>query len=167
VSRRLEDLDDSVRAKVVETLRRCADAGVDILTTSTERTAQEQARLYRQGRPLSQIQRKADELSDRWGRPDLATILLNVGPQYGRRVTNAGPGQSMHNYRLAHDGVPMRDGKPVWSIARPEDRRLWDTYGACAEAAGLEWAGRWVRFREFPHVQEPGARWQELIRQHG
>ena len=36
--------------------------------------------------------------------------------------------------------------------------------GDLADAAGLEWAGHWKNFREFPHCQQSGIRWQELIR---
>lgn len=90
---------------------------------------------------------------------------MDVGPQAGRAiVTYAGPGQSMHNYRLAFDAVPMRDGKPVWGTRQPDDLALWKRYGTIGEAVGLEWAGSWTRLREFPHMQEPGARWKELIR---
>ncbi len=163
-SRDLNDLQPDVADKARRLLQRCADEGLDLLVYCTLRPVAEQARLYRQGRPLRQIERKAEELRRRWRRPDLADLLMDVGPQYGARVTYAGPGQSMHNYGLALDAVPLRGGKAVWSARLPEDKALWERYGALAEEVGLEWAGRWTRFREFPHVQRPGAAWRELIR---
>ena len=164
-SRDIDDLQTDVAEKARRLLQRCSEEDLDLLIYCTLRSMEEQARLYRQGRPLRQIEAKAGELRERWHRPDLADLLIAVGPQNGGRVTNAGPGQSMHNYGLAFDSVPLRAGKPVWSARRPEDRALWDRYGGLAEEVGLEWAGRWTRFREFPHVQRPGAAWRELIRQ--
>jgi peptidoglycan L-alanyl-D-glutamate endopeptidase CwlK len=71
----------------------------------------------------------------------------------------------MHNYGLAIDSVPMRSGKPVWDSKKPEDLTLWQLYGRLSVEAGFEWAGNWKKFREFPHIQEPGAGWKDLIRQ--
>ena len=69
----------------------------------------------------------------------------------GAKVTNARAGQSWHNYRLAFDVVPVVGGKAVWN-----DKAAWETIGRLGEAVGLEWAGRWTRFREFPHFQWTG-----------
>jgi len=162
-SRKLDDLKDQVKEKAFLLLDRCEEEGLNILIYCTLRSLEEQARLYRRGRSLSQIEAKAEELRSRWDRPDLADLLISVGPQYGNKVTYAGPGQSMHNYGLAFDSVPLRDGKPVWQATRPENRALWELYGRLGVEVGLEWAGNWTHFREFPHMQEPGARWQDLI----
>jgi peptidoglycan LD-endopeptidase CwlK len=68
----------------------------------------------------------------------------------GAIVTNAKGGQSAHNFGLAFDGVPLIQGRPAW-----DDHEHWNTYGRIAASVGLEWAGTWVKFREFPHVQFP------------
>lgn len=70
----------------------------------------------------------------------------------GKIVTNAKAGQSFHNYRCAVDVVPMRNGKPVWDSKDP----VWQVVGRLGKAAGLEWAGDWKRFKEFPHFQYTG-----------
>ena len=70
----------------------------------------------------------------------------------GRIVTNAKAGQSYHNHRCAVDVVPLRNGKPVWDSKDP----VWQTVGRLGKAAGLEWAGDWKRFKEFPHFQYTG-----------
>lgn len=70
----------------------------------------------------------------------------------GKVVTNAKAGQSYHNYRCAVDVVPVRNGKPVWDTKDP----VWQTVGRLGKAAGLEWAGDWKRFKEFPHFQYTG-----------
>jgi peptidoglycan LD-endopeptidase CwlK len=70
----------------------------------------------------------------------------------GRIVTNAKAGQSFHNHRCAVDVVPVRNGKPVWDSKDP----VWQTVGRLGKATGLEWAGDWKRFKEFPHFQYTG-----------
>lgn len=72
--------------------------------------------------------------------------------QPGRIVTNAKGGQSYHNYRCAVDVVPMLNGKPCWDAKNP----IWQRVGAYGKAAGLEWAGEWKRFKEYPHFQYTG-----------
>ena len=70
----------------------------------------------------------------------------------GKIVTNARAGQSFHNYRCAFDVVPLRNGKPVWDAKDP----VWQTIGQIGKQFGLEWAGDWKRFKEFPHFQYTG-----------
>lgn len=70
----------------------------------------------------------------------------------GRIVTNARSGQSYHNYRCAVDVVPIRNGKAIWDAKDA----VWQRIGALGKAAGLEWAGDWKRFKEFPHFQYTG-----------
>ena len=69
----------------------------------------------------------------------------------GKVVTNAKPGQSWHNWRCALDVVPLVNGKAVW-----DDNALWLQVGKLGKAAGLEWAGDWTTFKEFPHFQYTG-----------
>ena len=163
-SRNLDDLQPNIKEKALLLIGRCSREDLDILIYCTFRPLDEQARLFRQGRTLTQIEAKAEELKNKWGRSDLANLLISVGPQNGRRVTFAGPGQSMHNYGLAFDGVPLRGGKPVWQTNKPEDMALWEQYGHLGVEIGLEWAGSWSNFREYPHMQEEGSKWRELIR---
>lgn len=77
----------------------------------------------------------------------------------GPVVTNARGGQSFHNHRVAFDFVPIVGGKASW-----DDKKLFQKCGEIAEGCGLEWAGRWKNFREFPHCQDSGGKtWQELV----
>ena len=66
----------------------------------------------------------------------------------GKKVTNAKGGQSFHNYQVAFDVVPIVNGKAMWS-----DEDTWKKIGAIGVSIGLEWAGNWHSFREFPHFQ--------------
>jgi peptidoglycan L-alanyl-D-glutamate endopeptidase CwlK len=70
----------------------------------------------------------------------------------GKIVTNAKAGQSWHNYRCAVDVVPVVAGKPRWDVKDT----VWQEVGRLGKAAGLEWAGDWKRFREYPHFQYTG-----------
>lgn len=137
------------------------DEGFECLIYCLYRSPVDQAKLYRRGRSYSAIIRRAESLRHTWGRDDLADALINVGPQYGRRVTNAGPGQSMHQYWMAADGVPtlLRGGRVIW-----DDPDLWKVYGSLAIRCGLEWSGKWKRFKETPHIQTPAVSWKEMIR---
>lgn len=158
-------LHHEMRERIEEFINHCNGARFDVLLYCGKRTLEEQSRLYRNGRSYLDISQKADELRNHWHRGDLADILIGVGPQNGKSiVTNAGPGQSMHNYGMAVDGVPMRDGKPVWGNKEPEDLDRWEQYGHLAMGAGLEWAGNWTHFKEFPHIQLPNHDWRELIK---
>lgn len=69
----------------------------------------------------------------------------------GKIVTNAKPGSSYHNWRCAFDFVPMKKGVPQWN-----DSATYLKCGIIAESVGLEWAGRWVSFRETAHCQYTG-----------
>lgn len=66
----------------------------------------------------------------------------------GKIVTNARGGQSYHNWRVAFDFVPIVNGKAQWS-----DVATFKKCGEIAELVGLEWAGRWVKFKELAHCQ--------------
>jgi len=70
----------------------------------------------------------------------------------GAIVTKAKPGQSWHNHRCALDVVALVNGKPVWSTTDP----IWLKLGEIGKSCGLEWAGDWKDFKEFPHFQYTG-----------
>lgn len=121
-SRSLDDLRPEAKAACEKFIRQCGAESIDILITSTLRDNECQAMLYAQGRTTP-----------------------------GKRVTNAMPGQSFHNYGVAFDFVPLTNGKPNW-----DDLKLLTRCGEIAEACGLEWAGRWQSMRELVHCQLPG-----------
>lgn len=134
-SRNINDLLPQVAKKCFDFLTKCKEAGYDVRVTSTYRDFESQAELYAQGRTKP-----------------------------GKIVTKAKPGDSFHNWRVAFDVVPFRNGKPVWgtkgdgidldpSDDHIDDLELWQRIGAIGKSVGLEWAGDWVRFKEFPHFQ--------------
>ena len=124
-SRSLADLAQPVEQAARLMLDKCRAAGIDLLIYCTLRSNNEQAALYAQGRTAP-----------------------------GVIVTNAKPGQSMHNpdktgKAWAFDAVPLINGKAAWDNAP-----LIDKVGLIGEACGLEWAGRWRgAMRERVHFQ--------------
>jgi peptidoglycan L-alanyl-D-glutamate endopeptidase CwlK len=70
----------------------------------------------------------------------------------GRIVTNAVGGSSFHNWRCAIDVVPIVNGKPVWDTSMA----VWQLIGKLGKQAGLDWAGDWKTFKEYPHFQYTG-----------
>jgi len=168
-SRELSDLTPTM-ARTAMTVKnqfdKRAPAGVSLLIYCTYRRPEQQARRFRQGRTLATIEARAVQLERECSRPDLAEILRNAEPQRGkRRVTNAGPGQSIHQYRGAFDAAPIRDGAIVWGTKDPADAALWALYGDVVLESALEWAGNWRRGREFPHAQSSTLDWHALIRE--
>lgn len=122
-SRKIEDLNPVVAEMARRFEAECKAEGIDFIFTSTYRDNESQSALYAQGRTTP-----------------------------GKIVTNAKAGQSFHNFRVAFDVVPLRNGKPVWGTTG-EDLKLWQRMGAIGKRCGLEWAGEWRTFREFPHFQ--------------
>lgn len=101
-----------------------ADAlGLKYVVTCTYRTADEQAALYAQGRTTP-----------------------------GKKVTNAKPGQSFHEFGVALDIYPIVNGKIDFAGTAKE----WKTLAQCFKNEGFEWAGEWKTFKELPHFQMTG-----------
>lgn len=122
-SRSIKDLHPYVKTKAQEFIQACADQGVFILITSTYRDNESQNALYAQGRTTP-----------------------------GKIVTNAKGGNSFHQYKVALDFVPLRDGKAVWGTTG-EDGKLWKKAIEIAKSVGFESASEWKTFKELPHLQ--------------
>ncbi len=126
-SRDTKDLDPRLQPLAERFIEDCKAAGIDVILTCTWRSNQEQDALYAQGRTAP-----------------------------GKIVTNARAGQSKHNATRggqpcsqAFDMAPVVNGKIDWGTSNP----AWKQCGAIGKALGLEWAGDWTSFREFPHFQ--------------
>jgi peptidoglycan L-alanyl-D-glutamate endopeptidase CwlK len=123
-SRSVTELHPKVATLAMQLVEQCDAVGIDLLITSTYRDHESQNALYAQGRTTK-----------------------------GAIVTNARGGQSYHNYRVAFDVVPLRNGKCVWDSSDP----AWRTVGEIGESLGLEWAGRWSgKLKETAHFQYTG-----------
>lgn len=121
-SRKIEDLHPIVQKLCKEFVSRCKDEGITVLITSTHRDFESQQALYDQGRTAP-----------------------------GKKVTNAKPGHSYHNFKVAFDFVPVIGGIAQWN-----DVALFKRCGAIAKDVGLDWGGDWVKFKDLPHCQYTG-----------
>ena len=128
-SRNLLDLDPEVAILARKMLDKCKISGIDIIITCTYRSNEEQQIEYDKGRKNTL-----------------------------RKTTNAKPGESLHNITAnnkpasrAFDVVPMVNGKCVWNNEDP----LWQQVGIIGKSLGLEWAGDFKTFKEYPHFQLP------------
>ncbi|MGV3581887.1 MAG: M15 family metallopeptidase [Methylophilus sp.] len=127
-SRSLDDLISTVRDMAMHHVQLCADADITLLIYQTYRSPEDQDALYARGRAT-----------------------------HGPILTNAKAGQSMHQYGVAYDCVPLLNGKPVWGAVTAKDSELWHKVGQLGKEAGLDWAGDWsAKKREYPHFQYTG-----------
>lgn len=117
-SRRLEDLHALVTDKAQQLIALAHAKGIELLVTSTLRTFEEQAELFALGRTKP-----------------------------GKKVTNAKPGESWHNFGLAFDVVPLINGKAVWNSP------FWDHIGALGKQVDLAWGGDFKSFKDRPHFE--------------
>lgn len=131
-SRSLDDLLPVVKLKAEAFVAACKRQNIDVLIYSTYRDNEAQAAEYAKGRTV------------KGANPTVKKPMGNI-------VTNAKPGTSYHNWRCAFDFVPVIKGVPQWN-----DSSLYLKCGIVAESVGLEWAGRWVSFKESAHCQYTG-----------
>lgn len=65
----------------------------------------------------------------------------------GRIVTNAKPGESLHNYGVAFD-ICFTGKNPY-----PTNEKVWKEIGQIGKELGFEWGGDWKTFRDMPHFE--------------
>lgn len=152
-SREISDLNKEMITKANFVVYQCKKNNVDLLIYCTLRSLEEQAILFRSSdRTGEKVKAKIKKFRER-GLGFLADIIEKVGPQkYDGWKTNAAPGESYHNYRLAFDAVPMLRGKAMWNYNDyPEG---WEAYGNACRMAGLSWGGDWSeKYKDYPHAQ--------------
>lgn len=101
----------------------CKKQGINILITCGYRSIDEQNKLYAQGRTTK-----------------------------GQIVTNAKGGDSMHNYAMAIDFVPLVNGKADWN-----NIELFKKIGHIGLKVGFDsYGGDWKSFKDYPHLQWTG-----------
>lgn len=125
MSRIIKDLDrlhPYVKELAEKLLLKCKEDGINIIITETFRTMKRQQELYNQGRTTP-----------------------------GKIVTKAKPGNSIHNYGLAFDIVPVEKGKALW-----KRYDLFKKVGKIGVALGLSWGGNWRSFKDYPHFEWTG-----------
>lgn len=117
-----------------------ADQGVPVRITQGWRSSKVQEALHAQGR------KSRSEVNHLRGHAGMAPLR---SWERNRIVTNAGAGESRHEFGEAFDVVPMRwDQRLVPAWASPH----WKKLGEIGEALGLVWGGTW-RKPDRPHFQ--------------
>ena len=83
----------------------------------------------------------------------------------GLKVTNAKAGQSIQNYGFAVDIVLISDGKTAsWDTKADWDGDKVADWNECVEvfkANGWDWGGDWKSFKDMPHFEKRGCKWQD------
>jgi peptidoglycan L-alanyl-D-glutamate endopeptidase CwlK len=84
----------------------------------------------------------------------------------GKKVTQAKGGQSIHNYGFAVDIVLIIDGKTAsWDTFADWDGDQIADWQECVtifKANGWIWGGNWATFKDMPHFEKKGFKWQVL-----
>jgi peptidoglycan L-alanyl-D-glutamate endopeptidase CwlK len=127
-SKKLHGLHPELVEKVQRVLAAMAALGFPMMVTDGLRTTEQQQALFAKGRTAP-----------------------------GSIVTNADGVTRKSNHQAKDDGFGhaadctfLENGKPTWSEKYP-----WPAYGACAEAVGLRWGGRFKSLPDKPHVEMP------------
>ncbi len=119
----IETLDPKMQPLISQLLMGAEIAtGVTWVITSGRRTMKEQESLYAQGRTKK-----------------------------GNIVTNAKPGQSAHNFGMAADLAPLKDGKIWWNA--PDS--IWKQMADIAKQIGLVSGYYFKSIHDAPHVEHP------------
>jgi peptidoglycan L-alanyl-D-glutamate endopeptidase CwlK len=95
----------------------------------------------------------------------------------GSIVTNAKPGQSLHNYGLAFDIALIvdADGNGTYESTSWDNLKDYDKDGISDwmevvkiyQNHGYEWGGTWRTFKDLPHLQKTfGHSWSDLLALH-
>lgn len=86
--------------------------------------------------------------------------LFNQRP----KVTNARGGQSIHNYGLAFDIVILfdKDNNGTFETASFKVDKYWLQVAEFFKSKGFVWGGDWKSFKDYPHFEVKGHKWQDL-----
>ncbi|MFD9626963.1 peptidoglycan-binding protein [Peribacillus muralis] len=123
-----------VKASALEMIKRAYKEGIYVQISSGYRSMEEQAALYGQGRLYSYNGKIYSKIT----KP---------------KVTQAKPGQSIHNYGYAIDYFLVSDdGKTaLWTV-----NEKWRRVAAIGKELGFKWGGDWTGFKDYPHLEMTG-----------
>jgi peptidoglycan L-alanyl-D-glutamate endopeptidase CwlK len=123
-----------VKVSALEMIKRAYNEGINVQISSGYRSMEEQAALYGQSRLYSYNGKNYSNLA----KP---------------KVTQAKPGQSIHNYGYAIDYFLVSDdGKTaLWTV-----NAKWKRVAAIGKELGFRWGGDWTGFKDYPHLEMTG-----------
>jgi peptidoglycan LD-endopeptidase CwlK len=122
------ELHPIVKERSNQLIQQSAAKGIVILITDDFRSAEDQDRLFEQGRTAE-----------------------------GNIVTHARSGESFHNFGLAIDfAIKTPSENVIWDMqydGNQNGKSDWDEVVEMAKALGFEWGGDWAQFKDYPHLQ--------------
>ncbi|KIL49152.1 hypothetical protein KR50_11870 [Jeotgalibacillus campisalis] len=122
------ELHPVVEEKKNELIEQSAEQGIEIVITDGFRSAEEQDKIYEQGRS-----------------------------EEGNIVTNARGGESYHNFGLAIDfAIRTNEDTVVWDMeydGNNNERSDWMEVVEIAKELGFSWGGDWHGFKDYPHFE--------------
>lgn len=122
------ELHPIVKERSNQLIQQSAAKGIVVLITDDFRSADDQDRLYEQGRTAE-----------------------------GNIVTHARGGESFHNFGLAIDfAIKTPSENVIWDMqydGNQNGKSDWDEVVEIAKALGFEWGGDWPQFKDYPHLQ--------------
>ena len=150
MSRDLNLLHPTVKAKTISLIEKCKLAGINIIITQTLRTKEEQEAFYARGRlPLIQV----NALYKKAGLAPITAAENKMIVTKAKSIDN-----SFHGYGLAIDFAVMnKDGKTVlWDAMKDLDGDGVSEYmevAKIAEGLGFEAGINWSSMPDPPHLQ--------------
>lgn len=146
----LSGLTPDFRARLEQLLEACRARGVVMVPYLGIRTPADQAALWKQGRTAAAIAAELARLRSAGG-GYLADLVEGAVPRGTKRVTNALPGLSWHQWGEACDCYWRVDGKACWAV--PTGNLGYAIYAAEAKHLGLTAGGYFTTLADWPHVQ--------------
>lgn len=140
----IKGLHPKIRQRVTDLVNDLNEQGIKYRIYSGFRSFDEQAELYGKGRTATEL------------------VLSGVDAKYAqpneKKVTNAKPGSSYHNYGLAFDGVEIKDGSAFWNSANEQK------IAVSGAKYGFYWGGLFTTFKDRPHFEDKQfGTWQQLL----
>ncbi|WP_042460490.1 M15 family metallopeptidase [Neobacillus dielmonensis] len=121
-------LNPIVKERSEQLIQQAAKKGIVVVITDGFRSADDQDKLYKQGRTTE-----------------------------GSIVTHAKGGESYHNYGLAIDfALETPSGEVVWDMDYDRNQNAksdWTEVVQIAKKLGFDWGGDWAKFKDYPHLE--------------
>ena len=127
-------------------IKKCKEQGIDIIITQTYGSIELQNAYYSQGREsLASVNSKRKSVG-----------LTPIKESENKIITKAVGGSSPHNYSLAFDICPVKNGVAQWN-----DIATFKKVGEISkllnvEGYTLEWGGNFKNILDYPHFQMKG-----------
>ena len=149
LSRKIEDLSPITKELVEKAISILNEKNIDFFINETYRSLDVQEAYYASGRKtLSEVNILRKK----------AGLYLYQTDKENIVITKAMPGTSAHNYRLAIDIYPLKNGKINWNATKKDFARIYEVLKSVSKEtkdgtykleAGLDWTS----FIDMPHWQ--------------